>query len=172
MVGLWMLLANRHSYTSAISYHKQLRAFIRGSPLLLCLFLAILGWDQGKLHREVVWEKASIIPRTQPVALCALSDGLLHHHEARSTPGRKGIRWPQSTQKRVSSRLLWELNLANQKHNYHWREKGRKDFSHSWTKPCSWLNQKLLRDISSQESPQLVQKYLGKTLYVDFLSQT
>lgn len=112
--------------------------------------------------------------RTQQLPFSSLSAASLHHHEAKSTPGSKGIHQPQSTRKRVSSRLPWGLDVANQKHNYHWREEReeRKDFSHSWTKSRSQLHQKLLRGISSQEAHILFKSILGKKLYADFLSQT
>lgn len=96
LLGLWMLLANnRHSHTNAISYHEQLKAFSRGPSLLLCLFLAILGWDQGKLHGEVAQEKTSTMPA--PPSMYAASSCLsllspppwtwVHSWEQRHSPG-------------------------------------------------------------------------------------
>ena len=144
----------QHSHTSAISYHEQLKAFNIGPSLLLHLFLAILGWDQGKLRGEVAQAKTSTTPArpttyTASSCLSLLSQlGPSHHHKARSTPGSNGIHQPQSTQRSIPSRLPWGLNLANQKHSYHWREETEKallthgpNHAPDCTKNCSGTSQ-------------------------------
>lgn len=159
-----MLLANRHSHTSAISYHGQLKAFSRGPSLLLCLFLVILAWDQCKLHREVAQEKTSTMPAPPSMYEASSCLSLLSQLSPSTTMklsphlGAKAFASLRASRSRSPQGFPQGLNLANQKHNYHWREEREKRF-------LSFMDQVMLPTVLKTaeghlkpRSPHLVQK--------------